>query len=234
MINSFSRVTTFIHHTTIRQIITRNTQRRNNIIQQHYRLIHYNNNNKMNISTFACSHLLLLLGGDGVQAFANSFTTHQQRHLSSSSTNLHESPADVIADSTKSTSTITDEEGVCNDIPPNPSSSTTQTTTTKILATDEEFVKSLPDKRTYRAIKLPNKLTVLLASDPTTDVEAASVHVRAGHFDDPVNRAGKSSFFLLDVWHLLFVDMIHCVSKTSHTLFHISQTIIYTRTSTLS
>ena len=196
MINSFSRVTIFIHHTLIRQIITRNTQRSN--IQQHYRLIHYNNN-KMNISTIACSHLLLLLGGGGVQAFANSFTTtHQQRHLSSSSnTKLHESPADVIVDSTKSTSTITDEEGVCNDIPPSPSSSTTQTTTTKILATEEEFVKSLPDKRTYRAITLPNKLTVLLASDPTTDVEAASVHVRAGHFDDPVNRAGKSSLFFL-------------------------------------
>jgi len=197
MINRFSRVTIFIHHTTIRQIITRNTQRGNNIIQQHYRLIHYNND-KMNISTIACSHLLLLLGGGGVQAFANSFTSHQQRHLSSSSnTKLHESPADVIVDSTKSTSTITDEEGVCNDIPPNPSSSSTQTTTTKILATDEEFVKSLPDKRTYRAITLPNKLTVLLASDPTTDVEAASVHVRAGHFDDPVNRAGKSSLFFL-------------------------------------
>ena len=196
MINSFSRVTIFIHHTTIRQIITRNTQH-SSIIQQHYRLINYNNN-KMNISTIACSHLLLLLGGGGVQAFASSFTTtHQQRHINSSNTKLHESPADVIVDSTKSTSTITDEEGVCNDIPPNPSSSSTQTTTTKILARDEEFVKSLPDKRTYRAIKLPNKLTVLLASDPTTDVEAASVHVRAGHFDDPVNRAGKSSLFFL-------------------------------------
>jgi len=153
----------------------------------------------MNISTIACSHLLLLLGGGGVQAFANSFTTHQQRHINSSNTKLHESPADVIVDSTKSTSTTTDEEGVCNDIPPSPSSSSTQTTTTttKILATDEEFVKSLPDKRTYRAITLSNKLTVLLASDPSTDVEAASVHVRAGHFDDPVNRAGKSSFFFL-------------------------------------
>lgn len=189
MINSFSRAI----NNTIRQI-TRNTQR-SSIIQQH-RLIHYNN--KMNISTVACSHLLLLLGGGGVQAFANMFTnTHQQRHINSS-TNLHESSAaDVMSvDSTKSTfttkSSITDEE-VCNDIPPSPSSSSTQTTT-KIIATDEEFIKSAPDKRTYRAITLPNKLTVLLVSDPTTDVEAASVHVRAGHFDDPANRAGKSVY----------------------------------------
>ena len=188
MINSFSRAI----NNTIRQI-TRNTQRSS--IIQHHRLIHYNN--KMNISTVACSHLLLLLGGGGVQAFANMFTnTHQQRHINSS-TNLHESAADVMSvDSTKSTfttkSSITDEE-VCNDIPPSPSSSSTQTTT-KIIATDEEFIKSAPDKRTYRAITLPNKLTVLLVSDPTTDVEAASVHVRAGHFDDPANRAGKSVY----------------------------------------
>ena len=63
-----------------------------------------------------------------------------------------------------------------------------------VVANDEEFIKSLPDKRQYRAITLPNQLTVLLASDPTTDVEAASVHVRAGHFDDPDDRAGLAHF----------------------------------------
>lgn len=67
-------------------------------------------------------------------------------------------------------------------------------TDTKIIATDDQFIKSLPDKRSYRVITLANQLTVLLTSDPMTDVESASVHVRAGHFDDPVNRAGLAHF----------------------------------------
>jgi len=70
----------------------------------------------------------------------------------------------------------------------------TTTSGTKIIATDDQFIKSLPDKRNYRAITLPNQLTVLLTSDPMTDVESASVHVRAGHFDDPPNRAGLAHF----------------------------------------
>ena len=76
--------------------------------------------------------------------------------------------------------------------------STTTTTSsssgTKIIATDDQFIKSDPDKRHYRAITLANQLTVLLTSDPMTDVESASVHVRAGHFDDPPNRAGLAHF----------------------------------------
>jgi insulysin len=72
---------------------------------------------------------------------------------------------------------------------------------TKIIAQDHEFIKSDPDKRSYRAITLPNQLTALLVSDPTTDVEASSVHVRAGHFDDPPNRAGLAHFHE----HMLFL-----------------------------
>ena len=71
---------------------------------------------------------------------------------------------------------------------------TTTTSGTKIIATNDQFIKSDPDKRHYRAITLPNQLTVLLTSDPMTDVESASVHVRAGHFDDPPNRAGLAHF----------------------------------------
>ena len=71
---------------------------------------------------------------------------------------------------------------------------TTTTTSTKIVTSNDQFIKSLPDKRHYRAITLSNQLTVLLTSDPSTDVESASVHVRAGHFDDPVNRAGLAHF----------------------------------------
>jgi hypothetical protein len=72
--------------------------------------------------------------------------------------------------------------------------SPTSSSGTKIIATDDQFIKSDPDKRHYRAITLPNQLTVLLTSDPMTDVESASVHVRAGHFDDPPNRAGLAHF----------------------------------------
>jgi insulysin len=70
-----------------------------------------------------------------------------------------------------------------------------------ILADDDSFVKSLPDKRHYRALTLSNSLTVLLASDPSADVEAASVHVRAGHFDDPIHRPGLAHFHE----HMLFL-----------------------------
>ena len=48
---------------------------------------------------------------------------------------------------------------------------------------------------------LSNSLTVLLASDPSADVEAASVHVRAGHFDDPADRPGLAHFHE----HMLFL-----------------------------
>lgn len=82
-------------------------------------------------------------------------------------------------------------------------STTTSTETTSVLlADDSAFTKSDPDKRQYRAVQLqPSGLTVLLVSDPETDVEAAAVHVRAGHFDDPANRAGLAHFHE----HMLFL-----------------------------
>jgi insulysin len=56
-------------------------------------------------------------------------------------------------------------------------------------------VKPLPDKRQYRSIRLgSNLLQVLLISDPNTDTEAAAVHLRSGHFHDPINRAGLAHF----------------------------------------
>jgi hypothetical protein len=63
------------------------------------------------------------------------------------------------------------------------------------IADDDAFVKSLPDKRQYRSIRLgSNLLQVLLISDPNTDTEAAAVHLRSGHFHDPINRAGLAHF----------------------------------------
>ena len=83
-------------------------------------------------------------------------------------------------------------------------------TTTSILADSHEFVKPDRDLREYRYIRLPNNLEALLVSTANTktrgdeiddveleledldggsaaaQVEAASVHVQAGHFDDTI------------------------------------------------
>ena len=61
----------------------------------------------------------------------------------------------------------------------------------EILADDGVFLKPERDGRQYRMIRLKqNNLKVLLVSDqlPEGDVgvEAASVHVQAGHFDDTI------------------------------------------------
>lgn len=67
-------------------------------------------------------------------------------------------------------------------------------TNTLILANDEDFIKPDLDKRQYRAIKLQNNLEILLVSDKDTDIEAAAVHIKAGHFNDPEDRAGLAHF----------------------------------------
>lgn len=71
----------------------------------------------------------------------------------------------------------------------------------KILAENNDFIKPKLDKRSYRSILLPNNLQALLVSDPETDVEAGAVHIKAGHFDDPADRAGLAHFNE----HLLFL-----------------------------
>lgn len=98
------------------------------------------------------------------------------------------------ATTTTNEKTLSEENDVAEAITKQPITTETVSSTTKIIATDDQFIKSLPDKRNYRAITLANQLTVLLTSDPMTDVESASVHVRAGHFDDPPNRAGLAHF----------------------------------------
>ena len=61
--------------------------------------------------------------------------------------------------------------------------------------------RPLLDSRKYRLLKLSNGLEVLLVSDPSTSVEAASVHVKAGHFQDPPTRPGLAHFHE----HMLFL-----------------------------
>jgi insulysin len=61
---------------------------------------------------------------------------------------------------------------------------------TLVLADDDTFVKPARDPRQYRVLKLANNLQVLIVSDQLASgavgVEAASVHVQAGHFDDTI------------------------------------------------
>lgn len=56
-----------------------------------------------------------------------------------------------------------------------------------VVTDDEEFIRPDRDLRSYRLIRLANNLQCLLVCDNLktgVGVEAASVHVQAGHFDD--------------------------------------------------
>lgn len=63
---------------------------------------------------------------------------------------------------------------------------------TLILADADDFIQPDRDPREYRVIKLKNNLQAMLVStakatsedDDSANVEAASMHIQAGHFDD--------------------------------------------------
>ena len=62
-------------------------------------------------------------------------------------------------------------------------------TATVILTDDAEFIRPDRDLRSYRFIQLSNNLRCLLVCDNMKSgvgIEAASVHVQAGHFDDTI------------------------------------------------
>ena len=62
--------------------------------------------------------------------------------------------------------------------------------------------RGLPqDDRSYRIITLPNALTALLISDPTTDKSAASLDVNVGSFAEPSEALGLAHF----LEHMLFM-----------------------------
>ncbi|XP_042513983.1 insulin-degrading enzyme-like 1, peroxisomal [Macadamia integrifolia] len=63
-----------------------------------------------------------------------------------------------------------------------------------------EILKPRTDKREYRRIVLPNRLEVLLISDPETDKAAASMNVSVGSFSDPDCLEGLAHF----LEHMLF------------------------------
>lgn len=86
---------------------------------------------------------------------------------------------------------------------PSPTPGRPATSSTIVVADSHEFVKPDRDLREYRVIRLPNNLQCLLVSDnlqaDEVGVEAASVHVQAGHFDDTL--PGLSHFHE----HMLFL-----------------------------
>ena len=57
------------------------------------------------------------------------------------------------------------------------------------------------DDRSYRVIRLPNRLEALLAHDPDTDKASASVNVNVGSFSDADDMPGMAHA----VEHLLFM-----------------------------
>ncbi|KAK4218084.1 UCH-domain-containing protein [Rhypophila decipiens] len=68
------------------------------------------------------------------------------------------------------------------------------------LVTDQLEIPSLDD-RTYRVIRLPNQLEVLLVHDPQTDKASASMDVNVGSFSDEDDMPGMAHA----VEHLLFM-----------------------------
>ncbi|CAM9319806.1 unnamed protein product, partial [Ectocarpus sp. 13 AM-2016] len=57
------------------------------------------------------------------------------------------------------------------------------------------------DDREYRHVTFPNKMQVLLISDPETDKEAAAMDVRVGQTSDPAHLQGTAHF----CEHMLFL-----------------------------
>ncbi|NRA19325.1 MAG: insulinase family protein [Oceanospirillaceae bacterium] len=70
-----------------------------------------------------------------------------------------------------------------------------------LSAVAQTIITSPNDTRLYKSIELPNKLPVLLISDPTTDSAAVSLNVEIGSASDPLNRPGLAHF----LEHMLFL-----------------------------
>ncbi|OQR86396.1 insulin-degrading-like enzyme, metalloprotease family M16A [Achlya hypogyna] len=71
---------------------------------------------------------------------------------------------------------------------------------------------SRQDLRLYRAITLPNKLTVLLVSDEAAEKAAASLAVGVGHQSDPPNVPGLAHF----LEHMLFLGTTKYPDETAY------------------
>jgi insulysin len=72
---------------------------------------------------------------------------------------------------------------------------------TQIERITENLQKPELDDRSYRVIRLPNKLEALLVHDPDTDKASAAVNVNVGNFSDEDDMPGMAHA----VEHLLFM-----------------------------
>lgn len=54
----------------------------------------------------------------------------------------------------------------------------------------DQLEKPIVDDRSYRVIRLPNKLEALLVHDPDTDKASAALNVNVGNFSDPEELPG--------------------------------------------
>lgn len=54
----------------------------------------------------------------------------------------------------------------------------------------ENLEKPEIDDRSYRVVRLPNKLEALLVHDPETDKASAALNVNVGNFSDPDDLPG--------------------------------------------
>ncbi|PNH06712.1 Zinc-metallopeptidase, peroxisomal, partial [Tetrabaena socialis] len=64
----------------------------------------------------------------------------------------------------------------------------------------DDLIKPANDDHTYRHLVLPNRLRVLLVSDPTTDKAGAAMDVAVGSLSDPDSFPGLAHF----TEHMLF------------------------------
>ena len=79
----------------------------------------------------------------------------------------------------------------------------------------EELEKPLLDNRSYRVVKLPNKLEALLVHDPDTDKASASVNVNVGNFCDEEDMPGMAHA----VEHLLFMGTKKFPSENDYNVY---------------
>lgn len=82
-----------------------------------------------------------------------------------------------------------------------PTGTAKPSTMTQIERITERLEKPELDDRSYRVIRLPNKLEALLVHDPDTDKASAAVNVNVGNFSDEDDMPGMAHA----VEHLLFM-----------------------------
>ena len=73
-----------------------------------------------------------------------------------------------------------------------------------------ELEKPIVDDRSYRVIRLPNRLEALLVHDPNTDKASAALNVNVGNFSDDDDMPGMAHA----VEHALFMGTEKVCSRS--------------------